>query len=423
MSPKAWEEELARKKTITANQNFQHLARVQPTPPVLLSPTKESTEPRNPARRRTLPPRLPVRHWRSATPSSPAPCLPVSQAPSPPASAVHLRRWAAAPSFSAAPSRLAPAYFGRDMKNEIQESVDILKVVKGANKFKGAEEPSGVLKGAQNAWDMLSEEQSQKHISTGSSDLSDILGGGIHCKEVTEIGGVPGVGKTQLGIQLAINVQIPVDYGGLGGKAVYIDTEGSFMVERVYQIAEGCISDIMEHFPYHHHKASSGQGNLQPERFLAGIYYFRICSYTEQVAVINYLEKFLGEHKDVRIVIIDSVTFHFRQDFDDLALRTRVLSGLSLKLMKLSKTYNLAVVLLNQVTTKFTEGSFQLTLALGDSWSHSCTNRLILYWKGKERCAYLDKSPSLPVASTPYAVTSKGVRDAATPNCKRVRIM
>ncbi|XP_051224683.1 DNA repair protein RAD51 homolog 3 [Lolium perenne] len=309
------------------------------------------------------------------------------------------------------------------MKNEIQESVGILKADKGANKFKGAEEPSGVLKGAQNAWDMLSEEQLQKHISTGSSDLNGILGGGIHCKEVTEIGGVPGVGKTQLGIQLAINVQIPMDYGGLGGKAVYIDTEGSFMVERVYQIAEGCISDIMEYFPYHHDKSSSGQGNLQPERFLAGIYYFRICSYTEQIAVINYLEKFLGEHKDVRIVIIDSVTFHFRQDFDDLALRTRVLSGLSLKLMKLSKTYNLAVVLLNQVTTKFTEGSFQLTLALGDSWSHSCTNRLILYWKGNERCAYLDKSPSLPVASTPYAVTSKGVRDAATPNCKRVRIM
>nr|CAB3473355.1 unnamed protein product [Digitaria exilis] len=223
---------------------------------------------------------------------------------------------------------------------------------------------SGFL-GAQNAWDMLSEEQSQKHITTGSGDLNNILGGGIHCKEVTEIGGVPGVGKTQLGIQLAINVQIPVEYGGLGGKAVYIDTEGSFMVERVYQIAEGCISDILEHFPHSHEKSSFAQKQLQPEHFLADIYYFRVCSYTEQIAAINYLEKFLGEHKDVRIVIIDSVTFHFRQDFDDMALRTRVLSGLSLKLMKIAKAYNLAVVLLNQVTTKFAEGSFQLTLALG----------------------------------------------------------
>lgn len=35
-------------------------------------------------------------------------------------------------------------------------------------------------------------------------------------------GGVPGVGKTQLGMQIAVNVQIPVAFGGLGGKAVYI---------------------------------------------------------------------------------------------------------------------------------------------------------------------------------------------------------
>ena len=71
------------------------------------------------------------------------------------------------------------------------------------------------------------------------------------------------------------------------------------MVERVYQIAEGCIRDILEHFPHSHEKSSSGQKQLQPEHFLADIYYFRICSYTEQIAVINYLEKFLGEHKDV----------------------------------------------------------------------------------------------------------------------------
>lgn len=59
---------------------------------------------------------------------------------------------------------------------------------------------------------------------------------------------------------------------------------------------------------------------------------------------------------------------------------------------------------------------------VGDSWSHSCTNRLILYWNGNDRYAHLDKSPSLPVASAPYAVTGKGVRDAVSPNHKRVRV-
>lgn len=42
--------------------------------------------------------------------------------------------------------------------------------------------------GAQNAWDMLHEEESLTHITTSCADLDGILGGGIHCKEVTEIG-------------------------------------------------------------------------------------------------------------------------------------------------------------------------------------------------------------------------------------------
>ena len=38
--------------------------------------------------------------------------------------------------------------------------------------------------------------------------------------------GVPGVGKTQLGMQLALDVQLPAVFAGLAGAAVYIDTGG-----------------------------------------------------------------------------------------------------------------------------------------------------------------------------------------------------
>lgn len=38
---------------------------------------------------------------------------------------------------------------------------------------------------------------------------------------------MPGVGKTQLGIQLCVDVQLPECYSGAAGEAVYIDTEGS----------------------------------------------------------------------------------------------------------------------------------------------------------------------------------------------------
>ncbi|XP_077235561.1 RAS associated with diabetes protein 51C isoform X2 [Tasmannia lanceolata] len=319
-------------------------------------------------------------------------------------------------------SSISSPELARDLNISDHEALEILKFASHSNRLDMSDGSHALVNGAQTAWDMLCDEQTVRHITTSCEDLDTILGGGINCKEITEIGGVPGIGKTQLGIQLAVNVQIPVDYGGLGGKAIYIDTEGSFMVERAFQIAEACIQDTLDKFGFQHNGFEACQEKMQPKAFLANIFYFRVCSYTEQIAVINHLDKFITEQKDVKIIIVDSVTFHFRQDFDDLALRTRILSGLALKLMKLAKKFCLAVVLLNQVTTKFMEGSFQLTLALGDSWSHACTNRVILYWNGNERYAYIDKSPSLQSASAPLSVTGKGIRNAAS-NYKRIKMM
>jgi len=65
------------------------------------------------------------------------------------------------------------------------------------------------------------------------------------------------------------------------------------MVERALQIAKGCIEDMQP-------KGAQGfEDNLMPENFLASIFYFRVCSYTEQVAMMNHLEKFVLEHQDV----------------------------------------------------------------------------------------------------------------------------
>ncbi|KAH1068384.1 hypothetical protein GLYMA_03G027600v4 [Glycine max] len=297
-------------------------------------------------------------------------------------------------------ARASPTHLARDIDVSESEATEILNL---ASKPSALERPNG------------------SHTAV-VGDLDNILGGGIKCKEVTEIGGVPGIGKTQIGIQLAVNVQIPQEYGGLGGKAIYIDTEGSFMVERVLQIAEACIEDMAEYSRHFHKDFQACDVKMHPNNILENIFYFRVCSYTEQIALINYLDKFITENKDVKILIVDSVTFHFRQDFDDMALRTRLLSEMALKLMKLAKKFRLAVVMFNQVTTKHIEGSFQLTLALGDSWSHSCTNRIILFWNGNERHAFIDKSPSLKSASAPYSVTTRGIRNS-TSSCKRIKMM
>ncbi|OMO78567.1 hypothetical protein CCACVL1_14294 [Corchorus capsularis] len=321
-------------------------------------------------------------------------------------------------------SSISASYLAGELKVTESEALGILNVASHSH-CGGSEMSSGkssIIDGAQSAWDMFHEENSLMHITTSSADLDNILGGGIHCKEVTEIGGVPGIGKTQLGIQIAVNVQIPRDFGGLGGKAIYIDTEGSFMVERALQIAEACIEDMSEYNRFLRKDLQACEVRMQPKDILENIFYFRICSYTEQIALIDYLKKFISEHKDVKVVVVDSVTFHFRHDYEDMASRTRVLSEMASKLTNLARTFSLAVVILNQVTTKQTEGSYQLTLALGDSWSHTCTNRIVLYWNGNERYAHVDKSPSLRSASAAYSVTPRGIRNSSS-SSKRIKMM
>lgn len=72
------------------------------------------------------------------------------------------------------------------------------------------------------------------------------------------------------------------------------------MVERALQIAGACVEDMLE---YTRFLRNDCQVKTQPKDILENIFYFRICSYTEQSAVINYLDKFVSEHKDVGISI------------------------------------------------------------------------------------------------------------------------
>ncbi|KAL3677410.1 hypothetical protein R1sor_027358 [Riccia sorocarpa] len=328
-----------------------------------------------------------------------------------------LRSKLQAAGYSTIDGSISPVQLARDVSITHEEALGIIKLVPSFNSTRIGFVSSGSADfGGQSAWDLLRNEKARRRIVTSCQELDSILGGGVCTKEMTEICGVPGVGKTQLGIQLAINVQIPISLGGLGGHAVYIDTEGSFMVERAVQMTESRVNELMK-------KASVDSQlkvnleNLKREvnvdHFLSHIYYFRIHDATEEVAVINSMEKFMVDHSEVRLIVIDSVTFHFRQGFDDMALRTRLLSTLSQKLMALAQKHDLAVVVVNQVTNKVTSEGLEVVPALGESWSHACTNRLILYWNDGQRLAYLFKSPSLPNATAAYDVSSRGITDAA----------
>lgn len=75
-------------------------------------------------------------------------------------------------------------------------------------------------------------------LTTGSSELDKLLGGGIETGSVTEMFGEFRTGKTQLCHTLAVTCQLPVSQNGGEGKCMYIDTEGTFRPERLLAVAD-----------------------------------------------------------------------------------------------------------------------------------------------------------------------------------------
>ncbi|KAK2494332.1 hypothetical protein MC885_021569 [Smutsia gigantea] len=216
------------------------------------------------------------------------------------------------------------------------------------------------------ALELLEQEHTQSFVITFCSALDNILGGGVPLTKTTEICGAPGVGKTQLCMQLAVDVQIPECFGGVEGEAVFIDTEGSFMVDRVVDLATACIQHLQliagTHMGKEHPKALE---DFSLENILSHIYYFRCRDYIELLAQVYLLPDFLSEHSKVRLVVVDSIAFPFRHDLDDLSLRTRLLNGLAQQMICLANNHRLAVVLTNQMTTKIDRNKALLVPALG----------------------------------------------------------
>lgn len=133
----------------------------------------------------------------------------------------------------------------------------------------------------------------------------------------------------------------------------------------------------------------------------------------EQIALINVLRDKIHnkEFQNVKVIILDSVAFHFRRNFEDFAMRARLLGNMSQSLIEIAKQFNLAVVLMNQVTTKFVKGQAELVPALGETWGHASTNRIMLFERQGVRYARLLKSPNRKKAEVPYTITEEGVRD------------
>jgi len=143
-------------------------------------------------------------------------------------------------------------------------------------------------------------------LTTGSKELDKLLGGGIETGSITEIFGEFRTGKTQLCHTLCVTCQVSIsllcdlnqptnqneqtnerkqldlNQGGGEGKAMYIDTEGTFRPQRLVAIAE--------------------RFKLDPEKVLDNVAYARAYNTDHQMQLLVQCSAMLAESRCVCFV-------------------------------------------------------------------------------------------------------------------------
>jgi DNA repair protein RadA len=249
------------------------------------------------------------------------------------------------------------------------------------------------------AFDLFEKRKDAKRITTGSKNLDKLLGGGVETQAITEFCGEFGTGKSQISMQLCITSQQPPEQGGLGGKVLFLDTEGTFSPERINSVA-----------------LAKG---FDPKKVLENIIYARCYNSDHQMLLVDKAFKVV-EEEGVKLVVVDSLISHFRGEYvgrESLAERQQKLNRHIHKLLRLAEIYNLAVVVTNQIQSNpqafFGDPNRP---AGGNIVAHASTHRLYIR-KGKDntRVIRVIDSPYLPEEATRFAITSAGVEDVEEP--------
>lgn len=238
--------------------------------------------------------------------------------------------------------------------------------------------------------------QNVLRLTTGSSMLDKLLGGGIESQSITEFYGEYGSGKSQICHQLCVNVQLPPEEGGLGGAALYIDTENTFRTERIFQMSQNL--------------------GLDPEEVIKKIIFAEAYTSDHQIFLLENADKVIKEN-GVRLIIVDSLTSHFRSEYlgrEMLAERQQKLNKHMHRLIRLARGFNAAAVATNQVMSKpdvfFGDAIHPVG---GHIVAHTSHTRVFLRKsaRGPVRIARLVSSPYLPEGEGIFRISERGIED------------
>jgi len=254
--------------------------------------------------------------------------------------------------------------------------------------------------GFSTAADYLQQRAEIIHLTTGSKALDNLLEGGIETGSITEIFGEFRTGKTQLCMTLCVTCQLSLEQAGGEGRALYIDTEGTFRPKRLISIAQ--------------------KYGLSPQDVLDNVSYARAYNTDHQSKLLVQAAGMLAESR-YALLVVDSATALYRTDYSgrgELSARQMHLARFLRSLLRIADEFGVAVVITNQVVAQV-DGSAGMFNADpkkpigGNIMAHASTTRLSLRkGRGKERVCKVYDSPCLPEADAVFTINEDGIGDS-----------
>jgi len=240
--------------------------------------------------------------------------------------------------------------------------------------------------------------QNVLRLTTGSKAIDRMVAGGLETQTITEFYGEYGSGKSQFAHQLCVNVQLPPERGGLNGAALYVDTENTFRLERIIQMAKFL--------------------GLEPEKVVKNIIYAEAFTSDHQMFLLENADEVIKSN-NVKLIVVDSLTAHFRSEYigrEMLATRQQKLNKHMHKLISLARAFNAVALVTNQVMSKPDQFFGDATHPIGGHIvGHTSHTRIYLRRSshGPIRIARLVSSPYLPEGEEILKVTENGIEDVS----------
>ena len=231
---------------------------------------------------------------------------------------------------------------------------------------------------------VLSNFEDNLKIPTNSS-IDNLLNGGFEKGTVTQIFGPPSSGKSNLALTLAVNV------AKTGKKAIYMDTEGGISIDRIKQIASKDFAEVANN-----------------------IMVFEPTTFQEQGDNIGAIELWLRKnHNDVDLFVVDSAVALYRVDDMKSSRLNKELGKQMGILSKIARTYDIAVIVTNQIYNAFDDDGNNDIRAVGGTVLQYWSKVIIQLERGEEtnqRIVTLKRHRSIGEGrQAVFRITSRGI--------------